>query len=271
MVPADALAQRGRLNRYRTLPFPRTRNLVIDACRYGWRRHTIYGLIEVDVDEPRRLIRERTEGGGEPLSFTAFVVHCVAASVAEDPILHAYRSWRRWLVVFDDVDVHVIIERSVSGAAMGTRHIVRAANEMSVDEIDSDIRSAQRREVRRRDHPGWMAYLYLPGFVRNALWRVAGRFPRIVKREAGTVSVTSIGMFGGGAGWGIGLGAHTLGVAIGGIDEKPVVVDDAIEIREVVSLTLSFDHDIVDGAPAARFAKRLKEKIERGDGIQARA
>lgn len=58
---------------------------MIDACRYGWRKHTIYGLIEVDVDVPRRRIRERAEGSGEPLSFTAFVVHCVAASVAEDP------------------------------------------------------------------------------------------------------------------------------------------------------------------------------------------
>lgn len=244
---------------------------MIDACRYGWRKHTIHGLIEVDISEPRRRIRARAERTGESLSFTGFVVRCVAASVAEDPILHAYRDWRRRLIVFDDVDVDVIIERSVSGAAMGTRHIVRAANEMSVEEVHADLRSAQRREVRRRDHPGWMVYLYLPGFVRNALWRVASRLPKFVKREAGTVSVTSVGMFGGGAGWGIGLGSHTLGVAIGGIDEKPVVVDGSIEIREVLSLTLSFDHDIVDGAPAARFAKRLKEKIERGDGIEARA
>lgn len=75
-------------------------------------------------------------------------------------------------------------------------------------------------------------------------------------------------MFGGGGGWGIGLGAHTLSVAIGGIAEKPLAVDGGIEIREVVNLTLSFDHDIVDGAPAARFAKRLKERIEGGDGLE---
>lgn len=46
--------------------------------------------------------------------------------------------------------------------------------------------------------PAGRQYLYLPGFVRNALWRIAGQFPLVVKREAGTVSVTSIGMFGGG-------------------------------------------------------------------------
>ncbi|MDX1661001.1 MAG: 2-oxo acid dehydrogenase subunit E2 [Gemmatimonadota bacterium] len=243
---------------------------MIDACRYGWRKHSIHGLLEVDVTEPRRRIRERAERGEGRLSFTGFVVRCVAVAVAEDPILHAYRDWRRRLVVFDDVDVDVIIERLVSGARMGTRHIVRGANRRSVEEIHEDLRSAQRREFRLRDHPGWAAYLYLPGFVRNALWRIGSRFPKRVKRHAGTVSVTAIGMFGEGGGWGIGLGGHTLGVAIGGIGEKPVAVDGEVEIREVVSLTLSFDHDIVDGAPATRFAKRLKEKIEHGEGIEAR-
>lgn len=43
---------------------------------------------------------------------------------------------------------------------------------------------------------------------------------------------------------------------------EPGVHDDAIRIREYLNLTISFDHDIVDGAPAARFAKSLRELIE---------
>lgn len=252
----------------RSLPFPRARNIVIDACRYGWRKHAIHGLIEVDVTEPRRILRERRERTGVSLSFTGFVTRCVAASIDDDPILHAYRDWRRRLVVFDDVDVDVIVEREVGGATMGSGHIVRAANRKSVEEIHADLRAAQEREVRGRDHPLWTVYLYLPGFVRNALWRIGGRMPGFVKKNAGTVAVTAVGMFAGGGGWGIGLGAHTTSVTIGGIAEKPVAVDGRVEIREVVSLTLSFDHDIVDGAPATRFAKRLEERIRRADGLE---
>jgi len=59
----------------------------------------------------------------------------------------------------------------------------------------------------------------------------------------------------------------TLTVTLGGIAEKPGVVDGRIEIREYLSMTLSFDHDIVDGAPAARFTHRLKELIESGYGL----
>jgi pyruvate/2-oxoglutarate dehydrogenase complex dihydrolipoamide acyltransferase (E2) component len=56
-------------------------------------------------------------------------------------------------------------------------------------------------------------------------------------------------------------------ITMGGIGEKPGVVDGQIAIREYLSLTISFDHDIVDGAPAARFTERLKELIESGFGL----
>jgi len=54
---------------------------------------------------------------------------------------------------------------------------------------------------------------------------------------------------------------------VGGISAKPAVVDGRVVTREYLSLTVDFDHDIVDGAPAARFVQHLKELIERGDGL----
>ena len=86
--------------------------------------------------------------------------------------------------------------------------------------------------------------------------------PHRAKELAGTVMLTAIGMFGEGGGWGIPLTQHTLGVTLGGIAEKPVVIDGRIEVRERLSITVSFDHDIIDGAPAARFTERFKDLIE---------
>ena len=40
-----------------------------------------------------------------------------------------------------------------------------------------------------------------------------------------------------------------------------------IEPREILNLTVAFDHDVVDGAPAARFVRRLLEVIESGYGL----
>ena len=75
--------------------------------------------------------------------------------------------------------------------------------------------------------------------------------------------VTSVGMFGRGGGWGIGfLPTHNLGITVGGISQKPGVKDGKIQVREFLNLTISFDHDIIDGAPAARFTQSLVELIE---------
>jgi len=74
-------------------------------------------------------------------------------------------------------------------------------------------------------------------------------------------------MFGKGTGWGIPLASHSLVITVGGIGEKPGVVDGHIAIRDYLSLTISFNHDLIDGAPAARFATRLKDLIESGYGL----
>lgn len=76
--------------------------------------------------------------------------------------------------------------------------------------------------------------------------------------------MTGVGMFSTGGGWAIPVPNHTLQITLGGISKKPGVVADRIEIREYMSITISIDHDIVDGAPVARFAQRLKELIESG-------
>ena len=93
--------------------------------------------------------------------------------------------------------------------------------------------------------------------------------PPWFKSLAGTVVVTSVGMFGKGGGWGIGfLPTHNLGVTVGGINRKPGVFEDTIAIREYLNLTLSFDHDIIDGAPAARFASIFNELLEGATALE---
>jgi pyruvate/2-oxoglutarate dehydrogenase complex dihydrolipoamide acyltransferase (E2) component len=93
-----------------------------------------------------------------------------------------------------------------------------------------------------------------------------------MKKYVGTVALSSVGMFGKGAGWGIPpANPPSLCVTVGGIGEKPGIVDGQIAIREYLSLTISFDHDIIDGAPAARFTERLKELIESGYGLDESA
>ena len=49
---------------------------------------------------------------------------------------------------------------------------------------------------------------------------------------------------------------------MGRIQRRPVVVGDQIVVREQMALSLTFDHRIVDGAPAARFLQTLTQYVE---------
>jgi 2-oxoacid dehydrogenases acyltransferase (catalytic domain) len=81
---------------------------------------------------------------------------------------------------------------------------------------------------------------------------------------AGTVGVTALGMAGRGGGWGLAPAGQSLLLVVGGITRKPAVTGERIEPRDILSLTVAFDHDVVDGAPAARFVHRLTDLIESG-------
>ena len=109
----------------------------------------------------------------------------------------------------------------------------------------------------------------MPRFVRLGFFRLLKWNPHWFKRLSGTVIVTSVGMFGRGGGWGLGfLPLHTLGVLVGGISSKPAVHEGEIVIREFLNLTVSFDHDIVDGAPAARFVRSLADLVEGASALE---
>jgi pyruvate/2-oxoglutarate dehydrogenase complex dihydrolipoamide acyltransferase (E2) component len=54
----------------------------------------------------------------------------------------------------------------------------------------------------------------------------------------------------------------TLMVTIGGVTTRPVLAGTDVVNREFLPLTLSFDHTIIDGAPAARFATHLRSLLE---------
>lgn len=256
---------------FTTVPYPRSRAFVVDAAHVASRKHMIHGLVEFDVTEPRRILREHQERTGESLSFTAFVLHCAGAAVAEDRLVHAYRDWRGRLVLFEDVDINTIVEIELEDRRFPLAHVVRATDRRSVRDLHDEIRSVKARGSGNYDDRMvnlLRLYTRLPGPLRRLAYRLAALNPEWQKRIGGTVSVTAVGMFGEGGGWGIPIPLYTLNLTLGGISWKPAVIDGQIIPRKVLDVTLSFDHDIVDGAPAARFANRLKGLIEGGYGLE---
>jgi pyruvate/2-oxoglutarate dehydrogenase complex dihydrolipoamide acyltransferase (E2) component len=255
---------------YRVVPFPKARHVYIDSLYLGQRKHTVRGLIEADVTGARQFIRQHKAKTGKTLSFTAFLIAAVGKAVERNKYMHAYRNWRGQLVLFDEVDVTSMFEIEADGERLPLARIIRAANKRTCWEIHDEVRSVQAERRREKSLPyARLLCLYplVPAFIRRLAYRVLLKNPHWIKRFIGTVQVTAVGMFGKGGGWAITRPFYTLAIAVGGIAERTQMVDGRIETREFLSLTLSFDHDILDGGPAARFTQHLKELIESGYGL----
>jgi len=244
------------------LPFPSSRQVIIDSGYLSSRRHIIHGFFELDVTEARRILKGTSGSDGRPLSFTAFVISSFAKAIQLHPQVQAYRDIRGRLIIFHDVDVSTLVEPSPGAVAIP--RVLRNTQARSVRDISEEIRGIQTNPHPWGDlEPTMKIGSRLPRFTRLLYLRALKLNPKWMKQVAGTTLVSAIGMFGKRAGWGIGfLGSHTLCLLVGGIAEKPMSYEGKIALRECLHVTLSFDHDIVDGAPAARFARSFSDLVE---------
>ncbi|NVM43413.1 MAG: 2-oxo acid dehydrogenase subunit E2 [Candidatus Lokiarchaeota archaeon] len=250
---------------YEIQTFYPLRRVISETFSFFEKKHYIHALVEIDITKPRTFIHEHLQKAGEKLSFTAFIIYCVGKTVDENKVTHAYRKGRKKLIIFDDVDITAIVERSVDGESLPTIHITRAANKKTLREIHEELRAAQVEDFDISKHKNLMQnYLKVPRFFRKLLSGRMVRNPFLAKKYSGTVILTAVGMFGQEIGWMIPYPGHSLTITVGGITKKPGVIDGKTEIREYINIAISFDHDIIDGAPAARFVSRLKEFIESG-------
>uniref|UniRef100_Q02AK3 Dihydrolipoamide acetyltransferase component of pyruvate dehydrogenase complex n=1 Tax=Solibacter usitatus (strain Ellin6076) TaxID=234267 RepID=Q02AK3_SOLUE len=80
--------------------------------------------------------------------------------------------------------------------------------------------------------------------------------------QGGTFSITNFGSFGSLVGTPVINQPQVAILGVGTVDKTPVVIDDAIAIRSICHLSLSFDHRLIDGALADQFMTKVKQVLE---------
>lgn len=250
------------------------RRVMLSMLNLAGPKHSMYGLLEVDVTAARQLIAEHKERTGETLSFTGFLSLCLARAVDENKEVQAYLKGSKQLVLFEDVDVGVMVEHKAGDKRALMGHVIRGANRKTYREIHDEIRAVQTAPLPpNRGLPTWFRTAMLLPWPLSWLFRtlfqmIVQQNPAIGASMGGTVSVTAVGMFGRGhSGWGIYPSIEVLSLVVGSIAWKPRVVEGRIEPREILKLTVMFDHDSIDGAPAASFTSRLVDLIESAYGL----
>jgi pyruvate dehydrogenase E2 component (dihydrolipoamide acetyltransferase) len=191
---------------------------------------------EADATELVRLRAQLQEDGRGPVpSYTDLLVKLVAAALAEHPLLNAR------------LDGDVIRQSAVAniGIAVDTERGLLAP-------VLRDVAGKSLRQIAQES----------AALVERA------RAGRLTADEltGGTFTITNLGMYEIDAFTPIINLPECAVLGVGRIVPKQVVIDAAAErvaIRRMVFLSLTFDHRLVDGAPAARFLQRVKQYVER--------
>jgi len=183
--------------------------------------------MEVDMTNAGRLHKETQA------SYTDMLVKAVAQALREHPIMNSTLEGGQ-IKVFEDINVGVAVATE-KGLVVP---VIHNADRGSLKDIASAlillVEKAREGKLTREDLTG------------------------------GTFTITNLGMYGVDVFIPIINPPETAIMGVGRVTEKPLVVNGQVVTKPVVQLSLSFDHRIVDGAPAAQFLQRVKQILESG-------
>ncbi len=247
-----------------------------ELCEHGLRKHYIKSLIEIDVTDARHAIKAYRNRTGRELSFFSWIVKCIADAVSRNNAVHACRFGRSRVLVFDEVDISIPIEREVNGKKMPMPYVLRMADKKSVLQIEAEVTEARTSRLEDGQQVlsqpisslALKAFPHLPGLLKAAFWRHFDRDPFLQKRIMGTVGITSVAIAGKTLGWALPISVQPLCFALGSVTNRTVLAGAKAQGRNYLALTVMFDHDVVDGAPASRVVSQLSRMAEQAYGLQ---
>lgn len=249
---------------------PGTRIATFDTFSAGLLKHHIAALLEFDVTDSRKKLRDIRKNGIN-ISFNAWLIKMISDALQKHPEAAAYLYNKKKLIVFNDINVSVIVEKEIGSQKVPVPLVIEKTNEKTALDISLEIEKAKKQTLSGNDVVlqkeaalSERLYYVLPGFLRRMVWRIMLGNPVMAFGKMGNVVVTSVGMAGKINGWFIHKSVHPVSFGIGSVLSKPVVVDNEIKIREILNMTILVDHDVIDGAPMVRFLKDLTDNIEHG-------
>ena len=189
---------------------------------------------EVDATafvELRRMLNDKLQAREVSLTYTDLLVKVVANALGEHPRLNA---------TLTDDGIHLLSEINI-GVAVALEDglvvpVVQNADKGRLSEISAQVRGFAERARSNQLTPGEL--------------------------QGGTFTITNLGNFGIDAFTPIINPPESAILGVGRILKKPVVHDDEIVIRSMLTLSLTFDHRVIDGAPAAQFLQTVAGYIQ---------
>ena len=190
-----------------------------------------YLTMEINMDQAMSARKSINDSGDVKISFNDMVVKATAMSLLKHPKVNS--SWRGETIRYNQ-HVHIGVAVAVDEGLLVP--VVRFANEKGLAQIGAEVKSfAEKAKSKKLQPTDW---------------------------EGNTFTISNLGMFGIDEFTAIINPPDACILAVGGIKAVPVVKNGAVVPGNVMKVTLSCDHRVVDGASGAAFLQTLKSYLE---------
>ncbi|HMB50079.1 MAG TPA: 2-oxo acid dehydrogenase subunit E2, partial [Natronoarchaeum rubrum] len=183
--------------------------------------------------ETRERLKPEAEERGISLTYMPFVMKACVAALKEHPIVNAQL----------DEEAEEIVEKRYYNVGVAT-------------DTDAGLMVPVVDDVDRK------GLLQVASETNELVQKARERSIDRSEMQGGTFTITNIGGIGGEYATPIINRPQVAILALGAIEQRPVVEDGEVVARHTIPLSLSIDHRVVDGADAARFTNTLKEYLE---------
>jgi pyruvate dehydrogenase E2 component (dihydrolipoamide acetyltransferase) len=236
VVRATSTPRQERPSIGRTIPFSGMRKAVAENVSRSIRTSPHVTLVsEVDVTQAtalrEQLLAEMQKRYGIKLTFTALLVKAAAMAILDYPIINSSLIEDK-IVIHEDINIGMAVALE-SGLIVP---VIRNADTKLLQEISNDI----------------------------AVLAAKARAGTLSTEEmhGGTFTITNLGAYGVDSFNPIINPPECAILGVGRSAEKPVFINGQVQARTLMNLCLSFDHRVVDGAPAAQYLAKVKEILE---------
>jgi 2-oxoglutarate dehydrogenase E2 component (dihydrolipoamide succinyltransferase) len=194
----------------------------------------VTSFMEIDFSKTAKLrdgLKGEFQRDGVKLTFMPFIIKAVIEGIKKWPVVNS-SVWGDQIVYKKDINVGVAVALDWGLIVP----VIRGADEKSLLGLARAVNDLGERARTKQLKPDEV--------------------------QGGTFTITNPGIFGGWSGTPIINQPQVAILGVGAIKKRPVVIDDAIAIRQIGVLALSFDHRIIDGAIADQFLATLRDVIE---------
>ena len=213
------------------------RGVIAERLSASWNERPQVSLM-TEVDATRIIAaRQSLKENGRKVSYNAFLVLASAKALKEQPHLNVCLT-ESGLVQYETINIGVAVDTE-RGLMVPVLH---ETDQKSLQEIDAQLIDLFERTLESRLLPD--------------------------EYTGGSFTITNLGAFGVDTFTPIINPPEVAILGVGRIKPKPVAIGGGLVVREMVTLSLSFDHRLIDGAPAARFLQRIAELIENPEDLE---